>query len=421
MSVALPRFNIAAAILREELVRLEQRHATAGGQPGGQFGHHHHARRLRYRNMVAPGRRTILHVTPYYPPHVGGLETVVRGMAEAQAESDIVEVLTTNCGAEREPSTVRSANLTVRRLRAIELLHTPVAPGLLLRILRAPRHAVVHVHAAMPLTPEIVWLASSLRRTPFVIHVHGIGYPRSRFGRWLYLVYTRTILGHTLRAASRVVVLTDEQAQLLARDFRICRTHIAVVPNAVDAPFHPAPRSEHRKPGPCRLLFVGRIHPVKAIPRLIRAIALMQEAVDTVIVGDGPGRLEVERVVHELHLGNVQLVGVQQGDELHRWHEWADVFVLPSESEGMPLAMLEAMAAGLPVVATDVAGSRETLGDAGVLAALDPPSLAAALDRVAGDSELRDKLGAQSLIRAQEYSWERLTERLERVYTEVMS
>ena len=371
--------------------------------------------------MVASGHLTILHVTPYYPPHVGGLETVVRGMAEALADRHTVEVLTTNCGADREPSTVQSGNLTVRRLRAIELLHTPVAPGLLLRVLRAPRDAVVHVHAAMPLTPEIVWFASRLRRTPFIIHVHGAGYPRSRFGRGLFLLYTRAILGHTLRAASKVVVLTNEQAQLLARDFRICRTDIAVVPNAVDAQFNPAPRSKHPRAGPCRLLFVGRIHPVKAVPRLIRAVALMQEPVDTVIVGDGPGLLEVERAVRELRLRNVQLVGVQQGDELLHWYEWADVFVLPSESEGMPLAMLEAMAAGLPVVATDVPGSRETLGDAGVLAALDPPSLAAALDRVAGDRELRDRLGEQSLIRAQEYSWERLTERLERVYAEVMS
>ena len=82
----------------------------------------------------------------------------------------------------------------------------------------------------------------------------------------------------------------------------------------------------------------------------------------------------------------------------------------------MPLVMLEAVAVGLPVVATDVLGSRETLGAAGVLAAPDPQSLARALDRVAGDAGLRAELSGRSLLRAQEHSWPRLIERLEAIY-----
>ncbi len=369
--------------------------------------------------MLTSGHRTILHVTPYYPPHLGGVERVTRDLAEALAERHSVEVLTTTCGAGGEPRMVRAGNLTVRRHRAIELLHTPVSPGLLVRVLCAPRDAVVHVHTAMPLTPEIVWLASALRHRPFIAHFHGVGYPGSVFGRWIFLVYMRTVLSRTLRAASKVIVLNDEQAQWLAGHFRVNPDAITVLPNAAGPQFRHAPRTEHPRTGACRLLYVGRIHPVKAVPRLVRAVALMREPVDAVIVGDGADFPKVERLVRDLHLENVRLVGVQRGDDLLRWYRWADVFVLPSDKEGMPLAMLEAMAVGLPVVATDVPGSRETLGEAGVLSAPDPQSLATVLDKVASDEQLRGTLAARSLIRAEEYSWPRLIERLERVYAQV--
>ena len=142
----------------------------------------------------------------------------------------------------------------------------------------------------------------------------------------------------------------------------------------------------------------------------------MAEPAELVIVGDGETGAGVRELVGQLGLSNVRFVGTQLGDDLLRWYRWADVFVLPSEKEGMPLVMLEAMAVGLPIVATDVLGSRETLGTTGVLAAPDPQSLARALDRVAGDPQLRAELSRRSLLKAQEYSWPRLIARLEDVY-----
>ena len=86
----------------------------------------------------------------------------------------------------------------------------------------------------------------------------------------------------------------------------------------------------------------------------------------------------------------------------------------------MSLVVMEAMATGLPVVATDVQGTGEALAGTGLLASPDPESLATALDRVAGDPALRAELAARSLLRAREYSWPRLVQRLERLYAEVL-
>lgn len=361
------------------------------------------------------GDRLIVQVVPYYPPHLGGTENVAMGIAEGLALRHDVEVLTTTLGAQGAPRCECAAGVTVRRLRAIEFAHTPIAPGFVLHLLRAPRSAIVHVHVAQALIPEMVWFASVVRRRPFVAHFHLDVDPTGRFGR-LFLVYKRRVLGHTLRAAARVVALSTDQAQLLTKLHGVDPKAIVVVPNAVSPRFCPGPASEGPRSGPCRLLYVGRISPQKALPRLVHAVSRMTQPVDLVIVGEGEDYVIVRDLARKLGLGNVRLVGAQFGDELLRWYRWADVFVLPSDKEGMPLVMLEAMAVGLPVVATDVLGSREMLDDAGVLAAPDPQSLARALDRVVGDPGLRAELSARSLLRAQEYSWPRLIERLEVIY-----
>lgn len=364
---------------------------------------------------VAPDRRLIVQVAPFYPPHLGGMENVVQGIAEGLAARHEVEVLTTTTGARDAPRCEHAAGLTVRRQRSVYLAHTPVTPGLVVRLLRVPRSAIVHVHVGVGLTPEIVWFTSVVRRRPFVAHFHLDADPSGRLGP-LFLVYKRWILSRTLQAAARVVALSAEQGQLIVSQHGVDSEAVVVVPNAVAARFCPDPSPEGASSGPCRLLFVGRIARQKGLPRLIHAVSQMAEPAELVIVGEGETGAGVRELVGQLGLGNVRFVGTQLGDDLLRWYRWADVFVLPSEKEGMPLVMLEAMAVGLPIVATDVLGSRETLGTTGVLVAPDPQSLARALDRVAGDPKLRAELSRRSLLKAQDYSWPRLIARLEDVY-----
>jgi glycosyltransferase involved in cell wall biosynthesis len=362
--------------------------------------------------------RLVVQVVPYYPPHLGGMENVVQGIAEGLASRRRVEVLTTTVGSQGAPRTERVGGVLVRRLRAVQFAHTPVAFSLLPRLLSAPRSAIVHVHISQVLTPEVVWLAAVLRHRPFVAHFHLDVEPSGRLG-WLFLIYKRHLLGRTLRAAERVIALSTDQADLIAARYGVGADSIAVVPNAVGPQFCPAPEPRQRRDGPCRLLFVGRISPQKALPRLIRAITTTSQPVDLVVVGDGEDSGSAQRLVRELGLANVRFVGAQRGEELVCWYRWADVFVLPSDVEGMPLVMLEAMAVGLPIVATDVPGSRETLGDAGLLAAPDPKSLGRAIDRVAGDCVLRAELSRRSLLAAREHTWARLVERLEAIYDDV--
>jgi glycosyltransferase involved in cell wall biosynthesis len=362
--------------------------------------------------------RCVVQVVPYYPPHLGGMENVARSLAHALVGRADVRVLTTDRGAGGAPRDEASGGVRVHRSRAVELAHTPIAPGLLWHLLRLPRSAVVHLHVAQALVPEIVWLAGALRRRPYVAHFHLDVDASGRLGR-LFTVYKRRVLGAVLRRAAHVIVLSAEQAEFVAATYRVPRARLTILPNGVGAEFFAADRARPTADGATRLLFVGRLSTQKNVPRLLHAVAAVRRPVELVLVGDGEDRALVEATIARLGLTNVRLAGAARGGELVDWYRWADVFVLPSDKEGMPLVLLEAMAAGLPVVATDVPGIRDLVGADGLLTGCDPAELGAGIDRVAGDAHLRARLVAASRRRGAGRSWPSLVPDIEAVYEAV--
>jgi len=358
--------------------------------------------------------RLVVQVVPYFPPHLGGMERVASSIAEALAERGPVEVLTSRSGARTEPGIQRREQLVIRRLPTLEIAHLPFMPTLLWHLLRYPREALIHVHVAQAYVPEIVWLASALARRPFVAHFHLDVEPSGRLGS-MFAAYKRVVLGPTLRAAAGVIALSHDQAEFLVDNYRVDPTRISVVPNGVGTEFS-CVADAHRAAGPLRLLYVGRLSPQKNVARLVRAMAQVSAPVVLTIVGDGEERLELERLSLELELANTTMVGAQRGGSLVDWYRWADAFVLPSDREGMPLVLLEAMAAGLAIVATDVAGTRDTVGQDGLLVRPDPSSLAKCIDRLACDPALRATLSDRSRQRGKDLTWAGVVDRLEAVY-----
>jgi glycosyltransferase involved in cell wall biosynthesis len=362
----------------------------------------------------------VVQVAPYYPPHLGGMENVAKAIAEAQAKTRRVEVLTTNIGAAGSPRVEYHDGLTIRRLRARDIANVPVAPGLLFRMLRTSPRAMVHLHISQALVPEIVWIARKLRGGAFVAHFHLDVAPHGRFGR-CFVWYKKLILGYPLRAAAKVITFSAEQAKFVQQTYRVAESALVVVPNGVGAEFTPAPLAHEDEPRPLRVLYVGRLSPQKAVPRLVNALNEMKQPVEAVIVGEGDQRPVIESLLQEHSLTNVRMVGARQGAELVEHYHWADVFVLPSEREGMPLVVLEAMACGIPVVATDVVGNRELVTDVGMLVDPDPTSIALALDQLAQNHGLRAELRSRGLAAVKDYRWDRLVHVIDDVYAEAGS
>lgn len=368
---------------------------------------------------------SVVHVAAHYPPHLGGLEKVVEALAAYRSAQGLdVAVLTAldrlrgpGSGGQRGPAD----GPRVRRLRSLEVAHTAIIPALPIELLGLPRRSLVHLHVSQAFVPEAVYAAHVLRGIPYVAHLHlDIG-PSGRAGA-LLRAWKPLVLGPVLRAAARVAVFTPEQRSAVAATYRIDPARIAVVPNGVDDSFYYV--GQRRPKAKPRLLFVGRLAVQKNIPLLFRALAGISERFETTMVGDGELEAKLRALSSSLELQNVRFHGRADGEALRELYREADIFVLPSEREGMPLVLLEALAMGLPVVATDIPGNRDVIMD-GVNGVLVPSDDATALRKallsVAADLAGYQCMSEASQRLAAQYSWAAVGATFERLYAEVMS
>jgi glycosyltransferase involved in cell wall biosynthesis len=283
---------------------------------------------------------------------------------------------------------------------------------------------VVHAHQGEDLaTLPLARLAARRHRCPLVVTVHcSVGHTLT--GRGLRTRLLRALGGaverSALRRADAVVVLTDRTAAVLAAD-GVPVDRVSTIPSGFDPSlFAGDPPDVFRGAGRPRIGYVGRLAPQKCVDRLIEAFGRMRAPASLVVVGDGPDR---DRV-HALAAGHprVHLTGFVDHTAVPAVLASLDVLVLPSAYEEMGSVLTEAMASGLPVVASDVGGIPEVVRD-GVTGLLVPPgdvdALAAALDRLAADPGLRTRLSAGARARAAGYAWPRLAARVAAVYARV--
>lgn len=213
------------------------------------------------------------------------------------------------------------------------------------------------------------------------------------------------LLRHALRESDAVTAVSRHLAEEAVRAFGLCGGRAPqVVPDFVDVErFRPG---DHDRSGPLRVLHVSNFRPLKRVPWLVEAFAEATASQDTELwlVGDGPDRAQVESLGRELGLGErLRLLGAR--DDLSELHAAADVFALASEREAFGLVALEAMACGVPVVATSVGGVPEVVRDHIEGRLVDPGDqrgFAAALRELLVDAEARAALGRAGRARAVE-------------------
>jgi sugar transferase (PEP-CTERM/EpsH1 system associated) len=309
--------------------------------------------------------------------------------------------------------------LTLRRLRN----NDPSLPFRLAWQLWRHRIDVLHTHSWGTLMEGVI--AAKLARTPVVVHgEHGIMETRPRNVRLQRLMWSRT---QQVTAVARP--LADRMADLVGYS----RKRIQVIPNGVDTVrFSPRPqeRNEARRHFglPQSNLVVGmvaRMVPVKNHRGVLDAVADLVEAgmpITLALAGDGPLLGELQRIAGELGLqGRVRFLG--DVANVDRFLESLDLFVLNSLSEGMSNTVLEAMACGLPVVATTV-GANTDLVVEGQTGLLIPPNDCAALRHaiavLAADSPLRESMGNQGRARVERlHGMEKMVRDYSQLYDEL--
>jgi glycosyltransferase involved in cell wall biosynthesis len=191
---------------------------------------------------------------------------------------------------------------------------------------------------------------------------------------------------------------------------------VETIPNGVDTELY-APLEGHSIADRCRVLFVGRLTYQKGLDVLVEALHGMAAHVrpHVTLAGDGNARTHLERKVKGFGLeDDIRFAGWRDRHEIPDLYKKTDIFVLPSRHEGMSNALLEAMSAGLPVIATDIAGSEELVshGENGLLVPVeDAPAFSEALTRMVTDLSLRKRMGAEGRKRIESrYSWKRIAQ-----------
>ncbi len=363
-----------------------------------------------YRGLCRQALR-VVQVSAYYPPHLGGQETVVEQLSQHLAGAGVdVQVITS-----RLPVTRNTADaVRVRRLWACELAHTALMPGLPLALGLRMRGAVVHVHTGQAFVPEIVGLVCGLLHRPYVVHVHLQVRPSGRLGS-LLPAYQRLIFGAVLRHAAVVVCLGETMRRYVVDAHHVASERAVVIPNGVDEDWFAA---ERRTPQPGRLLFVGRLAAQKNLDVVVRAMAKLPEN-RLIVIGEGEARTKLEALVSSLGLANVEFLGRRSSDEVRAAMLQSSLLVLPSTHEGLPLVLLEAAACGLPVVASNIPELRETGLVSRLVAADDPGAWASTLRDLLCDDSAMHQLSADGVRCAAEHRWDRVISRWLDLYDRV--
>lgn len=254
----------------------------------------------------------------------------------------------------------------------------------------------------------VAWLIKKLYKIPYIISLRGGDVPG--FRPYDFRVYHRLIapILRVIWKNASAVVANSNGLRVLATAFD-SRFDIPIIPNGIDLDVYKTSDRDWSSP---RLLSVGRIVHQKGLDIAMRALGGLKEFNwQWQIAGDGPQMHALQSLAKALGIGErVIFLGWQSREQLMECYQQANLFVFPSRHEGMPNAMLESMASGLPVIASCIAGSEELVVDGKngfLVPSEDVEALREALKKMLSDAPLRKQMGAASRQHAEEsYSWE---------------
>ncbi|HEX2071114.1 MAG TPA: glycosyltransferase family 4 protein [Thermoleophilaceae bacterium] len=355
-------------------------------------------------------RPRIAHVGPD-PERPGGMAAVMRGLLDSPL-------------ADRY-----SLDLIVTYTTRDRLRRTAVFARALWRLARWCRGAgdrLVHVHTAVRgsiYRKALCVVVARLAGRPVLLQLHAGAGDIDVFAARLGPV-RRWLLGAAMRAAGAVVSVSDPGARRIEHCFGV--RDVVVVPNAAPPVGEPAPPDPGADASGCRVLYMGGfVNDAKGGAVLVEALPALLEAcpgLEVVLAGTGAPPEAFNALARERP--NVSWAGWLDAEAKAAQLARCDVFVMPSLSEGMPVALLEAMAYGRAIVASEVGGIPDVVAD-GTQAVLvpraDPVALTAAVARVVADPSLRERLGAAARERAADFAADAVYDSLAAVYDRLLT
>jgi glycosyltransferase involved in cell wall biosynthesis len=361
-------------------------------------------------------------VGKFYPPHMGGIETHLRALCAELRKSLDVEVIVANEDRARVEEILDGVPV-YRMPTWLTLASSPLCPEMIPR-LRAFRGEIMHLHLPNPVA-VLAYLASGYQGR-LIVTYHSDMVRQKVLGRAF-----EPFLHAALRRCAAIITTSPnylESSSVLARHKQRC--HVIPLGVRIEDFDHSDPNAVSdilRQYGERLIVSVGRLVYYKGFEHLIRAMAHVQGTL--LIVGKGPLDRSLAALASRLGVADrVHFLGKVDHDKLVACYHAAKLFVLPSvaRSEAFGIAQVEAMAASLPVINTSLQSGVPFVSPHGQTGLTVPPgdpgALAAAINSLLSNPELRVSLGNAARSRAwQEFSLDAMTSRTAALYDSVMS
>ncbi len=379
----------------------------------------------------------VVHVYKDYYPVLGGMENHIRQLAEAQAaQGHQVTVLVTNTSSRTTRETLNGVRV-VKAGRQVNVQSAPLSLTFpfLLRQLTAQAD-IAHLHAPYPPGEAVNFWLGRAKRTVITWHSDVV---RQKMLLRLYAPMLRRVIEH----ADCILTTSDTYARSSPwlRDVPGKRVTVPLGVDTMRFGSNPATVARAQQirtdllshwsastSSPTVLLSVGRLRYYKGLDDLIRAMPSLPEAL-AIIAGQGPMETAWRQLAVEQGVADrVCFVGDVSDDDLPAYYHSADIYVLPANerAEAFGIAVLEAMASGLPVVCTEVGTATSWVNQHGVTGlvtpAKDPDALAQAIQLLQGNPNLRQRMGAAARQRTEaEFTLNKMIERVMDVYHRVLT
>ncbi|HZP96587.1 MAG TPA: glycosyltransferase family 4 protein [Candidatus Limnocylindria bacterium] len=361
-------------------------------------------------------------VSPYAYPRPGGANSYIReSYEELRRLGHEVRIITAPWGDDPPAQDV----IQIGRAMAVPFNGSIGRVTLSLRLewlvsrmLEREKFDVIHHHE--PFVPFLSFQILDSAKCPNVATFHAFG--GFSVSYWL----GRLVLDRYMNKLDARIAVSSAARHFVSRYFP---GEYRIIPNGVDVDFYASARPfPEFRDGKVNILFVGRVEPRKGAMYLLRAYAKIKATCPEtrlIIVGRGPDLGKLRRFVHSQRLSDVLFAGRVDDVDKARFYKTADIYVAPSTGqESFGIVLLEAMAAGCAVIASDIHGYKRVVqrNVSGLLVEpRDVDALADAVARLAGDPALRRSLGEAGARRAPEYDWKHVTSELVKVYEEVIA
>ncbi|MCZ7381400.1 MAG: glycosyltransferase family 4 protein [Candidatus Methanoperedens sp.] len=363
----------------------------------------------------------ILHLTKKYLPIVGGDAFVVYNLKKQQVKlGHEVHVVTSNCD-EINGGDVLKFGLKERPFNLDRITPRRIVSLLLLSFwglknIRKLSPDIIHSHSAD--LGFFISIAARIHEVPVINTCHGISFNDEQ-----YSFLKRFAEKFFLKYANFNKIITVDMKGLHALNATKIKNAV-YVPNGIDlCRFQNRKERDNTK---TRFLFVGRLERQKGVIYLIKAADLLKNKNDLeiIIVGEGSEADYLMKTTRELGLGEiVQFKGKVGEQKLTEYYLGCDAFILPSLWEGMPLTLLEAAAAEMPIIASDVGGISSLFTheeSALIIKPEDAKALASAMLKLMKGKELREKLGMNARRIVEKFSWDTMAKELNDIYRELI-